>query len=166
MSQLEAEWPTKRDLSPPPHEERRKDVVTVAAALSNTDLKVQYNCLITVVGVFGYVFQAIRKWKAYKRDDGQRYRGLPPKPSREERKAEEWYLIEEAQRGINLLHLKSLLPVKHLITRVSLKQSNFFFSIRSETTETNRFVSKQTEKNENKSKNQIRTRHQTALEKL
>jgi hypothetical protein len=127
MSQLEAEWPTKRDLSPPPHEERRKDVVTVAAALSNTDLKVQYNCLITVVGVFGYVFQAIRKWKAYKRDDGQRYRGLPPKPSREERKAEEWYLIEEAQRGINLLHLKSLLPVKHLITRVSLKQSNFFF---------------------------------------
>jgi hypothetical protein len=40
------------------------------------------------------------------------------------------------------------------------------FWIRLKTTETNRFVSKQTEKNENKSKNQIRTRHRSALEKL
>jgi hypothetical protein len=40
------------------------------------------------------------------------------------------------------------------------------FRIRFETTETKRFVSKQTEKTRKKTnKNQIRTRHRTALEK-
>jgi hypothetical protein len=68
MMKPEKEWPTKKNFSAPPAEERRKDVVTVASALSATSPGAKFRSLAKLVNTYAYVFQAIKRWKTYRVD--------------------------------------------------------------------------------------------------
>jgi hypothetical protein len=68
MRKPEGEWPTKKQFSAPPAEERRKDVVTVASALSATAPGTKFKSLQKLINTYAYVFQAIKRWRTYRVD--------------------------------------------------------------------------------------------------
>jgi hypothetical protein len=114
MREPEGEWPTKKQFSAPPAEERRKDVVTVASALSATAPGAKFKSLPKLVNIYAYVFQAIRRWKTYRVDPVRWEQRLGPPPP-EAVEAAVLYLIKESQKGINLKDIGSLLPEISLI---------------------------------------------------
>jgi hypothetical protein len=101
----EAEWPTKQNFSPPPQEERRKDVVTVAGAFNTTAPGIKFGSLKKLINTYAYVLQAVRKWREYKRKDVSETQELsPPDPDAVE--AAELYLIEQAQQYVDVKLIK------------------------------------------------------------
>jgi hypothetical protein len=68
MKKPGGEWPTKKQFSAPPAEERRKDVVTVASALSATAPGTKFKSLQKLINTYAYVFQAIKRWRTYRVD--------------------------------------------------------------------------------------------------
>jgi Pao retrotransposon peptidase len=57
----EEEWPVRKEFSAPPEEERRKDVVTVASALSSAAPGMKFRSLKKLVNTYAFVFQAVKK---------------------------------------------------------------------------------------------------------
>jgi hypothetical protein len=108
MKKPEGEWPTKKQFSAPPAEERRKDVVTVASALSATAPGTKFKSLQKLINTYAYVFPAIRRWRTYGVDPIRWEQRLEP-PSPEAVEAAVLYLIQESQKEINLKDIESLL---------------------------------------------------------
>jgi hypothetical protein len=108
MKKPEGEWPTKKQFSAPPAEERRKDVVTVASTLSATAPGTKFRSLKKLINTYAYVFQAIRRWRTYRVDPVRWDQKLEPLPP-EAVEAAVLYLIEESQKEINLKDIESLL---------------------------------------------------------
>jgi hypothetical protein len=114
MRKPEGEWPTKKQFSAPPPEERRKDVVTVASAFSATAPGTKFKSLQKLVNTYAYVFQAIRRWRTYRVDPVRWEQRLEPPPP-EAVEAAVLYLIQESQKEINLKDIESLLPEVNMI---------------------------------------------------
>jgi hypothetical protein len=114
MKKPEAEWPTKKQFSALPAEERRKDVVTVASALSATAPGIKFKSLKKLINTYVYVFQAIRRWRTYRVDPVRWEQRLGPPPP-EAVEAAVLYLIQESQKEINLKDIESLLPEVNVI---------------------------------------------------
>jgi hypothetical protein len=111
----EAEWPTRQHFSPPPQEERRKDVVTVAGAFHATAPGLKFGSLRKLINTYAYVLQAVRKWRMYRRDKMSETQCLrPPEPDAVE--AAELYLIEEAQRYMDVKKIQPMLPEIFVMT--------------------------------------------------
>jgi hypothetical protein len=70
MRKPEGEWPTKKQFSAPPAEERRKDVVT----------GIKFRSLKKLINTYAYVFQAIRRWRTYRVDPVRWEQRLGPPP--------------------------------------------------------------------------------------
>jgi Pao retrotransposon peptidase len=105
----EEEWPVRKEFSAPPEEERRKDVVTVASALSSTAPGMKFRSLKKLLNTYAFVFQAVRKWRSYRaaRNTGERCEPLPDPDAVE---AAELYLIEQAQKWVDINQIKPMLP--------------------------------------------------------
>jgi Pao retrotransposon peptidase len=114
MMKPESEWPTKKRFSAPPAEERRKDVVTVASALSATAPGTKFKSLAKLVNTYAYVFQAIKRWKTYRVDPVRMEQRLEPPPP-EAMEAAMLYLIQESQKEINMKDIESFLPEVNLV---------------------------------------------------
>jgi hypothetical protein len=97
MMKPESEWPTKKQFSAPPAEERRKDVVTVASALSATAPGTKFRSLAKLVNTYPYVFQAIKRWKTYRVDPVRMEQRLEP-PLPEAVEAATLYLIQDPKK--------------------------------------------------------------------
>jgi hypothetical protein len=111
----EAEWPARQHFSPPPQEERRKDVVTVAVAFHATAPGLKFGSLKKLINTYAYVLQAIRKWRMYRRGEMSETQCLrPPEPDAVE--AAELYLIEEAQRYVDVKKIQPMLTEIFVMT--------------------------------------------------
>jgi hypothetical protein len=134
-----SEWPSKKNLSPAPVEELRKDLVAASVALATTEKKQQLwpyqpkeaNGLRKAHRVTGYVLMAVAKWlkkesfrPIVKMEGNDKTRfSAPPL---EFLRAAEQLMIKGAQADMKLNDKESLLPVQEAYTTVLGKEEKIW----------------------------------------
>jgi hypothetical protein len=96
-------------------EERRKDVVTVAGVLSSTAPGMKFRNLKKLLNTYAFVFQAVMKGRNYRAVRNRESQHRPP-PEPDVVEAAELYLIEQAQRWVDINKIKALLPKIFIMT--------------------------------------------------